>query len=227
MSSDHGPAPQGPTAPYPKAPAEGRVRRATQSRSRATHDKLLAAGRELLATHDFESLSIADLTAACQASVGSFYGRFRDKEAFFAVLQDQIAQEWLGLADDALSSPSAAASPAATVRAFAQVVLRMFRRDAGFFRAALRHASTHPDTWTPIKQAGRELAARFEAALDAHEARPASTDHRRRVRFAVQVAYGTCINAVLNDPGPLKLADSRLDRELARLICLYLGIPAD
>ena len=49
-------------------------------------------GRSLLATRDFDTLSIAELAAAQQLSVGSFYGRFRDKEAFFAVLQQQVYQ---------------------------------------------------------------------------------------------------------------------------------------
>ena len=40
----------------------------------------------------------------------------------------------------------------------------------------------------------------------------------------MQMVYGTCINAVLHDPGPLLLGSRQLERELARTVCLYLGL---
>ena len=73
-----------------------------QARAHATRDALLAAGRAMLADGDFDSLSIADLAAASKLSVGSFYGRFRDKEAFFEQLQEQVTAEFLLAARQAL-----------------------------------------------------------------------------------------------------------------------------
>ena len=40
----------------------------------------------------------------------------------------------------------------------------------------------------------------------------------------MQLLYGTGINALLNDPGPIPLRSKRLERELSRVLCLYLGI---
>ena len=79
---------------------------AVQRRAHATRDALLAAGRQLLTRHDVESLAIADIAGACGLSVGSFYGRFRDKETFFAVLQQQITDEWVRDARQALQAPA-------------------------------------------------------------------------------------------------------------------------
>lgn len=195
-----------------------------QPRAQATRDGLLAVGRSLLATRDFDTLSIAELAAAQQLSVGSFYGRFRDKEAFFAVLQQQVTAEWLQQAD-ALLSQRAWRSAAQLVAAFCSLAVDTFRRDAGLFRAALKHASTQPASWTPIKQAGLAVAERFEAALAPLLPAGGSAERSLRIRFAVQMLYGTGVNAVLNDPGPLRLSDPRLEREMACVMGLYLGLP--
>ena len=195
-----------------------------QPRAQATRDGLLAVGRTLLATRDFDTLSIAELAAAQQLSVGSFYGRFRDKEAFFAVLQQQVTAEWLQQAD-ALLHQRPWRSAAQLVAAFCRLAVDTFRRDAGFFRAALKHASTQPESWTPVKQTGLAVAERFEAVLAPLLLHGGATERSLRIRFAVQMLYGTGVNAVLNDPGPLRLSDPRLERELARVMGLYLGLP--
>ncbi|MNN03418.1 hypothetical protein D3C81_1161060 [compost metagenome] len=46
----------------------------------------------------------------------------------------------------------------------------------------------------------------------------------QRVRFAMQVVFGMIVNAVLNDPGPLTLADERLPVELTRMVASYLDL---
>lgn len=199
--------------------------RVVQPRAQATRDSLLAAGRQLLSTRDFDAVSIAELAAANRLSVGSFYGRFRDKEAFFAVLQQQVTAEWLSLAEAMLRRHAGADAPR-LIQSFCELVVDTFRRDAGFFRAALKHASTQPDRWTPIKEAGMAVATALEAALAPALTRLDPAERGLRVRFAVQMLYGTCVNAVLNDPGPLRLDDSRLAHELAHVMSLYLGLPA-
>jgi TRAP-type transport system periplasmic protein len=200
---------------------------AVQLRAIATRDALLAAGRSLLATRDFDALSVAELAAAHQLSVGSFYGRFRDKESFFAVLQQQVMDQWLELADVALQPVRGGACTAAqAVERFCATVVDVFRADAGFFRSALRHETRHPESWPPIKDTGARIAQHFTDALAPLLPHLTPDDRQLRTRFAVQMLYGTCANAVLHDPGPLKLADPRLAPELARVICASLGLAA-
>jgi hypothetical protein len=40
----------------------------------------------------------------------------------------------------------------------------------------------------------------------------------------MQVVFGMIVNAVLNDPGPLTLADERLPVELTRMVASYLDL---
>lgn len=219
------PAPRRAPQPARARPSAGaKALRAVQPRAQATRDSLLAAGRHLLSTRDFDDVSIAELAAANSLSVGSFYGRFRDKEAFFAVLQRQVTAEWLQQADALLRQRAWRSAPR-LVQALCRLAIDTFRRDAGFFRAALKHASTQPESWTPVKQAGLAVATRFESALAPLLTQLPPAERGLRIRFAVQALYGTGVNAVLNDPGPLHLADPALEREMARMMGLYLSLP--
>ena len=173
-----------------------------------------------------ESLAIADIAGACGLSVGSFYGRFRDKETFFAVLQQQITDEWVRDARQALQAPARGQPDAARLfQHLCALIIGRFRQDAGFIRAAIKHASTHPDSWTPIKRAGRQIVDELVLALSPLMPQRRAAERAERIRTAMQMLFGTAINAVLHDPGPLRLADPRLERELARALLQYLGLP--
>jgi AcrR family transcriptional regulator len=64
-----------------------------QTRGRRTRDRLLNAGQKLIAGHSVDALAVADIARAANCSVGSFYLRFRDKDAFFRALIAQYLSE--------------------------------------------------------------------------------------------------------------------------------------
>lgn len=201
--------------------------RPVRAGAQATHDAFLATARRLLADRDFDALSVVEIAAANGLSVGSFYGRFHDKEAFFAVLQEQVTSEWIAAATQALNPPSLSAmSGAQATTRICTTIVRLMRMDAGFLRAALKHASTQPSAWTPIKKTGHAIVDLAVQALRPLLLDMPARQRTVRIRFAMQMVYGTCINAVLHDPGPLLLGSRQLERELARTMCLYLGLAA-
>ncbi len=201
------------------------VLRVVQPRAEATRDALLDAGRRLLNERDFDAMSIADLAAANALSVGSFYGRFRDKEAYFALLQEMVTSEWTeATLRDFDVRRLAGWSAGRIVRLVTTQVVNVYRNDRGFISAALRHASTHPGAWTPLKRAGARFANVVTALLAPRLTHLPRMARAARVRFAMQLLYGMLINAVLNDPGPLNLDDPRLEKELARALSAYLGL---
>jgi AcrR family transcriptional regulator len=207
------------------APPSAAALPAVQQRARDTRDAMLSVGRALLQERDFDELSIADLAAANGLSVGSFYGRFRDKASFFALLQQQVTEEWLErgralLARTQRREPDVRPIVSQVCAAFVDVM----RRDAGFVRASLKHASTHPGSWTPIRQTGRVFIAEVAAVLGPRLTHLPPAQREPRIGFALQMMFGTGVNAVLNDPGPIQLADARLERELARALTGYLEI---
>lgn len=199
-----------------------------RARAKLTRAALLKAGRELLETHDFQTMSIAAIAAANGMSVGSFYGRFKDKEAFFESLQKEITTEWIEKATRLLGAPACQGLSAnQVVQRICKLIVRLMRQDAGFMRAALKHEATNPEGWTPIKQAGKEVAALAVEVLLPVLPAGAQSASEARIQFAMQVLYSTCFNGILHDPGPIPMASPRLERELARMMCLYLGLPDD
>ena len=193
--------------------------------AQATHDAFLATARHLLAEKDFDALSIAEIAAANDLSVGAFYGRFRDKETFFAVLQEQVTAEWMAVAALDLSPPGLGLMDGPqTVAKICTTVVRLIRVDAGFLRAALKHATTQPAAWTPIKRTGHAIVDMAVQVLKPLLVDMPARQRAAKIRFAMQMVYGTCLNAVLHDPGPLLLSGRQLERELARTVCLYLGL---
>lgn len=221
--------------PTPPSTDQATVRNARSSRSLApiraraqvTRGALLKAGRELLKTHDFHAMSVASIAAANGQSVGTFYGRFKDKEAFFEELQREITAEWIDQATLRLNRDACIGKSATQiVHHICKFVVGLIRQDAGFLRAALKHEDTNPQGWTPIKHAGQEVAKLAVTLLG--PAMPVGGDPpSAKIRFCMQVLYSTCFNGILHDPGPIAMGSARMERELARMMCLYLHLPEE
>ena len=63
-----------------------------QARSRDARDRLLHAGERVFAKVGYDAAHVNDIAAAAGCSVGSFYRRFRDKEAFFKALHHRFTE---------------------------------------------------------------------------------------------------------------------------------------
>jgi len=64
------------------------VRPASQSRSRATRDRIVAALETLLRARRLEAITIADIAGQAGVSVGAVYRRFENRDAFIPVAFD-------------------------------------------------------------------------------------------------------------------------------------------
>lgn len=197
------------------------VHAAKQTRSQLKHQALLQAGRQHLATHDLATLSVARLTHDAGMAVGSFYSRFADKDAWFAellrVTGEAVLDETLAL----LASPRwAQASDERKVALIVSHIVGVHRNHRGIMRAALGDQAHAAQFGAPVHAYGRRIADAVHEAL-AHRMREVPAAQRRlRVGIALQLVYGTLMNAVLRDPGPIRLDDARMERELTRV---FLG----
>ena len=189
------------------------MRAAKQSRSLLKHQALLEAGRRLLDTQDLGTLSVAQLTRDAGMAVGSFYSRFADKDAWFAELLRVTGEQVL---DDTAALLASARWQRASERA-----------QGGADRAPHRrhppHAPRHLPRrafrlgalalyWPQLHAFGRRIADAVHQALSAHMQRVPARQRRFRVGVALQLVYGTLVNAVLHDPGPIEAgrhADAR------------------
>jgi AcrR family transcriptional regulator len=69
------------------------VKRPRQQRSQQTLERILQAAEERIAEVGFEGATIADIVKLADSSVGSFYTRFKDKDALLRCLLDRFVDE--------------------------------------------------------------------------------------------------------------------------------------
>jgi len=198
-----------------------------QARSEATFRALVAAGSRALEDRDFDEMAIGDIARRAGVSVGAFYGRFENKEAFFSAIQEITVAGIEAQLEAMLAGPAATRADAARLLAHvARFSVGVFRAHRGFYVASSKHSSMRPGAWSPVRRLGRKVAESVAARLAprlAAEGRPAS---EREIRIALQFMNGLLVNAVLNAPGPLSIDDRDTERYIARMLCSFFGIPA-
>jgi AcrR family transcriptional regulator len=200
------------------------VRPVKQPRGRRTRDRLLNAGQKLIRERAFETLSVADIARAAECSVGAFYLRFSDKEAFFGAM---IAQ-YLAEGRAATLAIFASYDDDRLITALVLNTAERFRRFTGLIRSAISKRMVDESVWDPIRRNGHATASRFIEWLSKREGRALNANEEMTVRFAFQVLFGTLNNALVNQPGPLNLDDPaflvQLERAF-RLVLLSTGAP--
>lgn len=190
--------------------------------ARDTEQSLLAAGRALLATRDFEAISVAQIVAACELSVGAFYGRFRDKAAFFEALQATAVRDAQQAMQRHLAPARCAALPTAVLLDKAmRLLVRGCRAQRGLLRAALQQGGARPQAWQPHRDCATAFADRMVALLAPRLDDGAQAE--AKVRFAMRAAFGMLVDALLHDPLPWRLDEEELPVQMARLIGGYLA----
>jgi AcrR family transcriptional regulator len=200
------------------------LRPSQQRRTRELVVRLMNEGLALLKDHDFESLSIDVLCERCGTTVGSFYARFDNKEAFIDALQRLVVEDAKRELAAAYSSDRVPRDNLAhLLNWICKGGVSWIRDHEGLVRASLRRASSDRRSWTPMRELGRLHVAHclpHITRLAAHEPGPNLED---RVRLAFQMMYGTFNNMVLINPGPLSLHEPMTSRILAAAMVRLIG----
>jgi AcrR family transcriptional regulator len=196
---------------------------ARQQRSREMTAALLQAGAEMLRTRSLTELSIEALCAKVGATVGAFYSRFDSKEAYFNALIELAARDGQrGQSRMAQSDRLAAADLDELCRLLVGGLIGWARKHEGVLRAALQHAGTRPDRWSPFKSLARGTAAQATSPLLRAMGKSRKAAKTRAIAFGYQMVLGTVVNAILNDPGPLSLRDKEMETRLSSALRLML-----
>lgn len=185
----------------------------------------MRAALELIERQGFEESRIVDIAERAGCSVGTFYHRFRDKAALFHALQEDFRRESVREADELLDPGRWEARPLSeVVDALAHYLVDGFRARRGFLRAALRQRMADPASWTAMRDSGMHLTGRFQELCRSRRDAIGHADPALAAGFAVQMMVGTLINAILNQPDPVRVDDPRLARELGVMARGYLAL---
>jgi AcrR family transcriptional regulator len=205
----------------------GWAKPAYQQRSRQQRDRLLKAGERVFAEKGFWQAHVADIARRAGCSVGSFYRRFQDKEAFFLSLQIDMAAHGEANIARFFDDPACQTDP--LIEVFTRLVrntARTMKGIEGYYRALFELSLRGHDVWPPMRRIEILEAGRIVELLTQRGAAPADMGLGERAHLAIRMLHGQLVSAMLHGPGPFASDDPRLHRELALMLHRYLGLEA-
>ncbi|MDE2364693.1 MAG: TetR/AcrR family transcriptional regulator [Hyphomicrobiales bacterium] len=191
-----------------------------QDRSRRNQEKLLQAGRKLLATVNLDVLKVEDICEAAGLTTGAFYRRFVGKEAYFNALQEAcFSDAFVGKARLARGEHQ---SFEQNLDAYHQRAIGWMRAHQGVLRAVMHRMSGLPGGDNPFVHARRGSDKFLRQTAFAHYRVAPSPEAERVVSSANQLLFGMLSAMLITDPGPYRLTDPDLPERLTRIMIVYL-----
>lgn len=198
-----------------------------QQRGRERQQALIDAGLRLTQTRDWDDVTIADIAAAIDCSVGTFYTRFHTKDAYFDTLLGLMVDAMLRRAQAFHAAPERREESASElVAGWVDLAVNSFRLHRGLYATALlnlRRLAPEARAASPLLRLRDRSRALFLSAMKRHSGWSGAAA-RADLLFAQQILRSALLNAALTDGGPLHLDDAEFARQLTRLLCGYLGI---
>jgi AcrR family transcriptional regulator len=161
------------------------VRPPRQERSRETLDRLLDALEALLDDREFDEVSVADIAAKAGRTVGSFYGRFDDKDAaLFALHLRHLEDDRRAAAEYFRRDRWRDRSLTETVRELVTTLVMAYRHPRPAFRTVVLRSVSMPAFLAQCKDVGVEVGERWSAVLLEHADEISHPDSPRLVALA-------------------------------------------
>ena len=194
-----------------------------QSRSRKTIEALLQAGRRKVEENGIDSLSMAEVAAAAESSVGSLYFHFGDKNQFVSAILSRALDATRGSVRLVVDAAAAARwSPREILRRWVAMKVDIIADNRALLRSVLRHTLAQPETWEPIRQFGHDAERQLLELLERARPEIAVPDWQRRVHIGMQAVSGTLMTMVIVERRPLNLDSRELKQELAEVAACYV-----
>ncbi|WP_397415725.1 TetR/AcrR family transcriptional regulator [Phenylobacterium sp.] len=197
---------------------------AYQERSRRQRDRLMKAGERVFAESGFWQAHVADIAKRAGCSVGSFYRRFQDKEAFFFALQSDMAAHAEANIVKFFTDPACRTEPLMDVfRRLTRNSARTMKGIEGYYRALFELSLRGRDVWPLMRRVEMIEAAQV---VDLLRARGIDMDPGKQdaAHLAIRMMHGQIVSNILHGPGPYSIDDPRLHEELALMLVRYLGL---
>jgi AcrR family transcriptional regulator len=203
------------------------VRPPAQDRSQRTLERLLDATERLLDQRPFDRISVQDIVAEADASVGAFYGRFPSKDAVLHALHERYVAEGQATNAQALSPATWDGVPLPDViRGLCAFVVAFLRQHPGL-RRALVLALADPVFRARSAALASDVVDRVAALLEARRAEHAHPDPAVAADVAHRILFSLADQHALygaESPTGHPLSDDTLVAETTRAIVGYLGV---
>lgn len=203
------------------------VHPARQKRSVRNRDAYIKAGIRLLNTQRLSEIKISDLVRDCDGSVGSFYTRFEDKEAFFRALRaaaigacNREIQRRVNM--DRLFEMETGEALDELVELMADIFTSPIR---GVLREALLRILEPDDPWAPMRDSARRIIRNYRRAFATEFPDLGEENTKARLSFCFQLVVGTLQNELVNDYHIFSTRDATLRQGLKEALRAYMRIP--
>jgi AcrR family transcriptional regulator len=199
------------------------VRAPRQARSRATLDRIARATIDLLEVKTFDEISIAEIVANANSSVGAFYTRFEDKAALLDYLDELYARRVVEVATTAADAAPAAMSLPEQVRGLVTYLLRMHRVQPGLLRTLIVEARRQGEG--AFRERTRRMNRTIPPIMDRlleHSEHIHHPDPSRAVYVGLLLVFSTIREVVLFPEGLAEFVDHDDDELTDELTGAYL-----
>ncbi len=180
-----------------------------------THS-LYQAGLQFLAESDCDAVSIARIAKAAECSVGAFYERFPDKNAYLIFLIRNTFRAKINSLENTL--PEIARKKSSRkfiIEEIAKFIVEELssEKTVGVIRVALKLGPTHPEALAPIT---KYRAAANKIISEILKPYIKGRDTRNRVEEALQIVFAVIFDAIQQNYGPLEFNNARMSAVLSR-----------
>jgi|GEM_PF-3905578 len=212
-------------SPRESLPMPAPAQKPRQPRAKATQERLLASAFALVTEQGFGEVRMTDITARAGCAVGTAYYLFGNRDGLFRAMKERFLEDMRARIGKLAGEPRLLTEPMEEVAdAITEDLLAQLRANEGFLRAALTRAAEQPEEWRDFRTLVGEMRGGLVRALAPRLDAIAHPDPALALGFALQLVFSACVNAMLNDPGPLGLHDGAFERELKRMMRAYLGL---
>ncbi len=197
---------------------------ARQKRSVRIRDGFIDAGVEALNEMRFSDLRVSDLAADSGNSVGSFYTRFQDKDAFFRALGaftiESLDRELIDrFTIEALSPVGRDEGLEKLVDLLADIFISRFR---GVLRESLLRILEPDDPWAPMRASARRIIILLHEGMGAAYPEYSKEETKIRLSFCFQIIVGVLQNDLVNDYHVFSTRDQSIRKGLKEAVCSYM-----
>lgn len=171
----------------------------------------------MLASNDFEDISVARIAKAGGCSVGAFYGRFPNKKAFLDFLIRETFRQAEKRAENMLSENAAIKT---SLEKSTQKIAVYFSEKfcdaefSGIIRATIKLGFSDSKSRAPFDEYREAVTERAIEVLAPHLRRGGEA----RVREAMQAVIGILTDAVISESPPMEPGTTRMNEALSGAI---------
>jgi len=199
---------------------------AKQKRSVRIRDSFINVGVEALNDIRLRDLTVAELCHRSGNSVGAFYTRFQDKEAYFRALRGHAIESHDRQAEAQFSIDVLKDSDATeTLERLVDLMVDIF---SGRFRGVVRESLVlilePDDPWAPMRGSALKIVATLQESLADSFPDNTSAETNTRCRFCFQLIVGALQNDLINDYHVFTTKNNSLRDGLKEAVCAYMGL---